>query len=387
MEELYSMNKIPKVILLLETSRAFGRGLLYGIARYSKLNGPWSFYREPRSLKTAIPHLANWNANGIIMRNSMISRQLMGLALPTIMVLHETSRSGDSPVVVTDCESIVQLAAEHLLSRGLRHFAYCGVDEFYWSENRKQFFRRIMDAAGFRMHVYERPRGKKIGSWEDEQSSIGAWILTLPKPIGIMTCNDDRGQHVLEACKVSGFRVPEDVAVIGVDNDALLCDLSDPPLTSVALNTESAGYYTAELLDRLMKGEPMNGQEIVVKATHVVVRQSTDVLAIDDANVAAAIRYIRQNAKKKILVDDVVFQTSLGRRSLEGHFRDAIHRSIQEEIRRVRTEQISKMLIETTMPISEITSVFNFTDVEHISRYFRREKGIGPREYRKINRR
>jgi len=381
------MNKIPKVILLLETSRAFGRGLLYGIARYSKLHGPWSFYREPRSLQSAIPHLAKWNANGIIMRNSVISRQLMDLRLPTIMVLHETSRFGDLPVVTTDCRSIVQLAAEHLLNKGLRHFAYCGIDEFHWSENRKHFFRDIMNDAGFAIHVYERPRSRRIRSWEDEQSSIEEWLATLPKPIGIMTCNDDRGQHVLEACKIRGFRIPEDVACIGVDNDALLCDLSDPPLTSVALNYESAGYYMAELLDRLMKGEPMQGQEIYVRATHVVVRQSTDILAIDDANVAAAIRFIRQNARKKIFVDDVVFQTSLSRRSLEGHFREVVHRSIQEEIRRVRTEQISKMLIETNMPISEITSVFNFTDVEHISRYFRREKGVGPREYRKINRR
>ncbi len=378
---------MPKVILLLETSRAFGRGLLYGIARYSKLHGPWSFYREPRSLQSAIPRLAKWNANGIIMRNSVISRQLMDLKLPTIMVLHETSRFGDLPVVTTDCRSIVLLAAEHLLNKGLRHFAYCGIDEFHWSENRKEYFRAIMNDAGFAIHVYERPRSRKIRSWEDEQSSIEEWLSTLPKPIGIMTCNDDRGQHVLEACKIRGFRIPEDVACIGVDNDALLCDLSDPPLTSVALNYESAGYYMAELLDRLMKGEPMQGQEIYVRATHVVVRQSTDILAIDDANVAAAIRFIRQNARKKIFVDDVVFQTSLSRRSLEGHFREVIHRSIQEEIRRVRTEQISKMLIETNMPISEITSVFNFTDVEHISRYFRREKGVGPREYRKINRR
>jgi LacI family transcriptional regulator len=382
------MNTIPKVILLLETSRAYGRGLLNGIARYSKLNGPWSFYREPRSLESAIPHLEEWNANGIIMRNSIDNRQLMDLRLPTIMVPHETlKKTGHVPVVIPDCRSIAQMAADHLLSKGLRHFAYCGIDEIFWSENRKQVFCRIMDAAGFLVDVYERPRSKKIRSWENEQSLIEAWIRTLPKPVGIMACNDDRGGHVLEACKAGGFRVPEDVAVIGVDNDVLSCDLSDPPLTSVAQDTESAGYDTAELLDRLMKGEPMRGQEILVKATHVVERQSTDVLAIDDANVAAAIRFIRQNAKEKIFVDDVVFQTSLSRRSLEGHFRKSIHRSIQEEIQRVRTEQIANMLIETSMSISEITTVFNFTDVEHISRYFRKEKGVGPREFRKINRR
>ena len=165
------------------------------------------------------------------------------------------------------------------------------------------------------------------------------------------------------------------------------CDLFNfIALSSVALNTEYAGYYAAELLDRLMQGEPARGQEILVTATHIVKRQSTDILAIDDANVAEAIRYIKQNAKNKLHVDDVVSQTSLCRRNLESRFNKIIHRSIQKEIRRVRTDFISQLLIETDLSISEITSVFNFIDVEHISRYFRKEKGVGLREFRNQHR-
>lgn len=381
-----SERNLNKVILLIETSRAFGRELLYGIARYSKLHGPWVFYREPRNLKSHIPRLTNWQADGIIMRNSIISNELLKLKIPSILVLHDPQRPGDTPAVITDGIRIAQLAAEHLLNRGLRNFAYCGFDNFYWSDERKKFFKNIIADAGYKTFIYGEGMPKKYKSWEREQLQMAEWLKTLPKPVGIMTCNDDRGNHVLEACKIANLHVPEEVSVIGVDNDPLVCDLSDPPLTSIALNTESAGYAAAELLDRLMNGEPMQRQEIIVTATHVARRQSTDILAVEDRDVVAAIRFIRQNAKSKIRVNDVVEQTCLSRRSLESRFREILNRSIQEEIRKVRTDLISQMLIETNMSIAEITAMFNFTDSEHISRYFKKEKGISLRDFRKINR-
>lgn len=380
------MKELKRVILLLESSRSFGRELLYGIARYSRLHSPWSFYREPIGLKTSVPRLTNWNANGIIMRNSLITKELLELELPTILVLHDTERPKYLPAVLTDAETIAKLAAEHLLNRGLKHFAFCGFKNLFWSNERENRFQIYIEEAGYKTYVYQPPLKHKFKSWYYEQSFMKDWLKKLPKPIGIMACNDDRGQHILEVCKSLGIKVPEDVALIGVDNDQLVCELGDPPLTSVALNTEAAGYAAAELLDRLMKGEKMKGQEIIVSATHVVKRQSTDLLAIEDKNVANAIQFIRQNAKNKIRVDDVVAQTCLGRRSLESGFRKIIHRSVQEEIRRVRVELISQMLIETNMPVSEITSLFNFTDFEHISRYFKKEKGLGLREFRKLNR-
>jgi LacI family transcriptional regulator len=200
-----------------------------------------------------------------------------------------------------------------------------------------------------------------------------------------MACNDDRGQHILEVCKRIGFKVPEDVAVIGVDNDPMICEIGDPPLTSIALNVESAGYEAAKLLDRLIKNKKKNGQQIIVSPTYIVQRQSSDILAVNDAEVASAIRFIKGNAKNKILVNDVVKTTRISRRSLEQRFRKTVHRSIYDEIRRVRVEWILRLLIETDLPISHITSFFNFTDVEHISRYFKKEKGIGIREFRKLH--
>ena len=192
-----------------------------------------------------------------------------------------------------------------------------------------------------------------------------------------MACNDDRGHHVLEACKIAELRVPEDVAVIGVDNDILVCEMCDPPLSSIALNTESAGYETAELLDKLMRNTEMCGQEILVAPTHVVSRHSTDIFAIKDENVVKALCFIFKNIRRKIIVEDIVKVTSLSRRSLETKFKKNLGRSIMDEVRRMRIGIISKLLIETDLSIAEICNTFSFIDMDHIARYFKKEKESG----------
>jgi Transcriptional regulators len=377
---------MKKIILLVETSREFGRQLICGIARYSRINGPWSFYREPSGLKSSIPKLATWEADGIIMRNSQIKKAILDLHLPTILVLHDTNRPDYLPAVVTDSKSIAKMASEHLISKGLKNFAFCGFDNFEWSNARKYQFKSFIEETGNRIYLYEQSANMKIQNWKNEQGRVLKWIQSLPKPIGIMTCNDDRGQHILEVCKLSGLKVPEDVAVIGVDNDPMICELGDPPLTSIALNAEPAGFRAAQLLDDIMNGEKMCGQDILVTATHLVQRQSTDLLAVNDEEVAKALRFIKQNAKNKILVNDVANSTLLSRRNLELRFRKAIHRSIQQEIRSVRVEWIIKYLLETDLTIAEIISLFNFSDIAHISRYFKKEKGIRLKEFRKMHR-
>jgi LacI family transcriptional regulator len=371
--------------LLVETSREFGRQLIIGIARYSRFHGPWSFYKEPIDLKSSIPRLTSWKPDGIIMRDSLIKNELIKLRIPTILVQHDSSYSKDLPVVTTDSFSIAKMASEHFIERGLKNFAFCGFDNYEWSNYRKHFFCKHNTKSGFKTYVYSSPKNIRMHDWEKEQSHVSDWLKTVPKPVGLLACNDDRGQHILEVCKRLSLKVPEDVAVIGVDNDPMICDIGDPPLTSIALNVESAGYEAAKLLDQMIDNQEIKAQPINVSPTHIVHRQSTDLLAVSDPEVVVAIRFIKENAKNKILVDDVVKITRIGRRSLEQRFRKTIHRSIYDEIRKVRVEMISKLLIETDLPISHISSLFNFTDVEHISRYFKKEKGIGLREFRKLH--
>lgn len=378
------MEHIPKVILVIETSRSFGRQLLVGISKYSRLHGPWVFYREARDLRSALPQLKNWKADGIIMRNSIVYRPLLKLRIPTILVIHDLEKSASLPMIMTDGKSISRMAADHLLSKGFRNYAFCGFDNLSWSMQRQQYFISYLNKQGFNPAVFTQLKDPSKRKWEKEQIRMAEWLKKLPKPIAIMACNDDRGQHVLEACKIAELRVPEDVAVIGVDNDDLICDLCDPPLTSVALNVEKAGYDAAEALDKQMKGGKIKPNNILVKPTYVNGRNSTDLLATYDEEVNKAIRFIKQNYRKNIQVSDVVNSTNLSRRNLELRFKKSINRSINSEIRRIRVEHICMLLIETGMSISEIAYSLGFSSVEHISRYFKSEIGTSLRDFRKI---
>lgn len=377
---------MKRIVLLLETSREFGRQLIIGIAHYSRLHGPWTFYKEPVDLKSSIPHLTSWKPEGIIMRDSLITEELLKLKIPTILAIHDSKYPKDLPVIKTDSYAIAQMASKHFIEKGFKNLAFCGFDIYDWSEGRKYFFSQFNDEAGIKTYNFSQLKKLRKQNWDIEQRHVMHWIRELPKPVGIFACNDDRGQNILEVCKLVGLKVPDDVAVIGVDNDPMICDTGDPPLTSIALNVETAGFEAASLLDQLFRKNKVLLKEIMVTPSHIVQRQSSDILAVDDTEVAKAIHYIKSYAKKKIFIRDIVKTASVSRRTLEKRFRKTIHRSIYNEIQQVRIDWISKLLAETNLPISQITSFFDFTDSEHISRYFKMVKGISLREFRKLHR-
>ena len=374
---------IRKVILFVETSRAFGRDLLYGIARFCRTHQRWSFCRETGGLEHSLDLIKDWDADGIITRDLSQKDALASLGLPSVIVVHRRDDAGQIPRVVTNSQAIAQTAVDHFLDRGFRRFAFCGFDDMPWSAERANAFQQILAALGHHVHLYRQPRALRKRSWKAEQNVLADWLRSLPKPIAVLACNDDRAQHASEACKAAQIDVPDDVAILGVDNDELVCELADPPLSSIALNTELAGYQTAELLDRLMNGEPMAAQDILVNPSHIVPRQSTDILALEDREIADAVRFIRQNARLPLQVDDVARAAGLSRRILERRFRIALHRSVVEEIRRVRTRRIADLLIETDLSIAQIADALEFADRQHIARYFRQETGLSLLEFRK----
>jgi len=384
------MPKIHRVILLIETSRGWCRGLLRGIAKYSRLHGPWGFYRisefywQPGHIKKKkeLALLKDWNATGVITREMNMIPELLDLGISVIGSDTESSMPENLPYITSNFEKTGQMAAEYLLNRGFRNFAYCGFSDTTWSRERLRSFEQVIAAAGYSVDLYEKPMAKVRKLWKDESNLIANWLRSLPKPLGMMTCSDDRSQHVLEACKVARMHVPEEVAIIGTDNDELLCELSNPTLSSVTFNLERAGYEAAKLLDELMDGEPMKGQKIIVQPTSVITRQSTDILAMDDVEVAAAVRYIREHAQTMIQVRDVVDATALSRRSLEQRFRKVLDRSILDEIKRVHIEQVTRMLIETNYSVKKIALILGHQGTENISRYFKQFTGLNPSEYR-----
>jgi LacI family transcriptional regulator len=375
--------RAPSVLLFVETSREFGRGLLYGIARYSRLHGRWRVYRWPGALDSLLPEWKHLKLDGAIVRDVKAVEILAHSGLPVIFAQHNRDSYAPFPAIITDSVGIGSMAAEHFLDRGFQNFAYCGLDEFAWSRGRAQYFTQRLQHAGFGVSVYFQPISKTGRVVRNEQNRIADWLQLLPTPVGVMCCNDDRALQVVEACKLAGLQVPDDVAVLGVDNDVLVCDLADPPISSIALDTETAGHEAAKLLDHLMKGSPMTGQQIPVRPTHIVTRMSTDILAVTDPDVAAALRFIRRNSNRLIQVDDVVEATNVSRRVLEKRFKTTLRRSVHQEIRRVRIDNIIPLLVGTDMSITDIAARCGFAGVEHISRYFRKETGASLRDYRK----
>lgn len=377
-----------KIVLLINPSRAYTRGLLHGIAQYARLHGPWAFYRpleyrEPRFRRELLSVLESLRPAGILMREPPQIEGIVRLRVPTISFPYTRETISGVANVVTDHYAVGAMAAEHLLGRGLERFAYCGFDDWWWSRRRKEGFTATIERAGFRVDGYQLPRAKSKRTWSKELPLIAEWLRALPKPVGLMASNDDRAELVTEACKATDLGVPDDVAIVGVDNDQTICDLCTPPLSSVALNIQKAGYDAAALLDRMIAGESTISQTIRIEPTHVVTRQSTDVLAVDDPDVAAAMRCIRQFARANPGVDTIVAHTNVSRRVLEKRFRQTLGCSIHDKIRQIRIALATAMLTETQMPIAQIAHELDFPDVAHLSRYFRKAKGLSPAQYRK----
>jgi LacI family transcriptional regulator len=218
--------------------------------------------------------------------------------------------------------------------------------------------------------------------WYDQRDSIRSWLQKLPKPAGIFACYDACAQQLLEICRYYGILVPEDVAVVGVDDDELLCELSSPPLSSVILNSRRTGYVAASLLHQMMNGIPVDRRKYAIASLGVRKRVSTDILAVEDALVAQAIAFIRDNSQHNLTVDDVVHSVPLSRRALETRFKNAVNRTPHQEITRVRANAIRELLYVSDMTLSELAEILSFEHPEYLSVFFKKETGMTPKQYR-----
>lgn len=383
------MSRIPKVLLLVESSRGSGRSLLRGIAHYAHHHGPWSCYWEPAGLEKARANLKALDLDGIILRDVDKLKEVLAFGIPAVVIGHGRTEVSGLLNVVTDSARIGQMAAEHLLACGFKRFAYCGCrvscdQDAPWSELRRQSFADRIRKAGWSCENFPVPQSSGGASWLRERGLMARWLQSLPKPLGLMAANDDRATQVVEACKVAGILVPTEVGVIGVDNDEVVCGLSDPPLSSVAVNFDRAGYEAASSLNCLMNGRGNVPERIVVHPTHIVIRRSTDVVAVEDKSLARALRYIRgTSGREELTVAGVARNAGISRRLLEKRFRRELGYSVLDDIRRVRTDKMAQLLVETQLPVCEIAETLGFGDVQHFARYFRSVKNMSPLAYRK----
>jgi len=377
---------LPTVALIAGTSHASGRNNLQGISRYVRDQGPWSLFHEFRDTDLYFPEwIRSWSCDGVIARieSEQIADALGDLNVPVVDIQGSVPRS-TFPLVRPDEYGLAKMAADHLLERGYRCFGFCGVKSYHWSAARRDFFSEIIKEEGYPCHLHAYPVGDDPMEyiWERDQEALMEWLLSLPKPVGIFASDDQHGRRVLDACRKGDMEVPAEVAVVGVDNDVPLCEVCDPPLSSVIPDDTQVGYEAARLLDFLMKGGTWVERPIQIKPGGVETRNSTDTLAIDDRIVANALQFVRQHACEGVTVDDVVKRAHISRRLLQERFKDAVGRTMNEELSLVRLNQARFLLEHTGMSISEVAEECGFKHHAYFGKIFKREIGVTPLTYR-----
>ena len=374
------------VAVIVETSNSYARGVLRGIHEYARNRHGWTLYLTEHGRHEIDESFSgSWKFEGVIARieTERMARIITTMDVPTVDVSAARLIEG-IPWVETDDEAITQLALGHLRDCGLQNFAFFG-DPFYnWSIWRQHAFERILGHPDIiKSRIFNLPARKEPRvRWWTQREAIREWLESLPKPVGIFACYDACGQQLLEICRYYNFMVPEDIAVIGVDNDELLCELATPSMSSVIPNAFRTGAYAAEILDRMMSGVKLAGRKHSIEPLGVRKRVSTDVLTVGDHHVAEAVAFIRQNAHRNIQVEDVLNIVPLSRRVLEARFRKALNRTPHQEILRVRTNAVRELLLETDMSLSEISEALGIEHPEYLSVFFKKETGLTPREYR-----
>lgn len=390
MKTLHKERHIPRVALLVESSRSYGREMLMGIAKYLRIHGHWSVEFEEAEPWMKVPEWFNrWQWDGVIARvqTPAIAKAVSALGVP-VVDLSGCLPDSPFPSIRSDETIVGRMAANHLLERGFQNFAFCGHNGFDWSDRRRDAFSERVAAAGFPCAVFDaKPRRASTKDHDEHgkrfEQDLMRWLETLPDQTGLMACNDSRGRQVLNCCRELGVAVPDSLAVIGVDKDEVLCELSSLPLSSVILNAQQIGYEAAALLDRLMTGEDPPEEPILVKPVGVSERHSTDVLAIDDRKIALALKCIRENACDGLDVDALLKVVPLSRSVLERRFTQIIGNSPKAEILRVRLDRVCRLLIESDLTLAEVAGKVGFEHPEYMSRIFKSKMGITPGEFRK----
>jgi LacI family transcriptional regulator len=372
--------------LLIESSNAYARGLLTGIADFVRRSGArWSIYfPETGRAETAIRRLRGWQGDGVIVRAE--SKQAVSAVSRCRCPVINVSAAGllaNAPAFHSDVRAEADAAFAHLWERGFRRLGFCGVRDYAWSGWQLERFRDLARASGVEISTHVAPlvRGGPA-AWARDRRKLVAWLRSLPKPVGVFACYDLRGQQVLEACREAGLAVPDEVAVIGVDNDPVRCSLSDPPLSSVEPNAHRVGYLAASELEAMMNGRRVKPGLRLVPPLGVVARRSTDSLAIADPDVAAALRFIREHACEQIGVKQVLDVVPLSRRSLEARFVKLLGCTPHDQILRCRVERAKQLLSDTDLPIKSIAGVVGARSPEYLSVLFRRLTGSSPSAYR-----
>lgn len=381
--------KATNIGLMVMHSFAYYRRVLRGIWRYVEARPQWdvtSIAPEQQPLRMR----GRFSPDGLVvaMNTVAVERALREWRRPAVNVSAIFWKQR-FPRVGVDNRQVGKLAAEHFLEHGLRHFAFAGPPRHLFSTERREAFCQAVAEAGYAVISYENsttPEFDPLGRRWDLEPEFQSWLRRLPRPVGLFAPNDLWGVQVVLACRRGGIAVPEEVAVLGVDDDDLYCELTRPRLSSIIVPAEQIGYESVALLEHLLAGKkPPNGP-LLLPPVGINPRRSTEVLAIDDEDVVAAIRFIRENVHQPLRVDDVLQHVPLTRRTLERRCRTALGWSVAEEIRRTHLERARRLLAATDLSIQAVAKQAGYSDYRHLVVAFRKQLGITPTAYRRQHR-
>jgi LacI family transcriptional regulator len=384
-----SPRAVRQVAVIIDGSKPYDRKVIGGIGAYAQHHGRWSLYVEESPVqKLSVLRTHRWNGVIANFDEQRIAAIVSGMHIPVVGVGGKYGWyqcDSGTPYVTPDEEAVARLAFDHFLERGFMQFAFCGFARTRvngWSAERARSFKDFAKLSACRCWVYN-GRHATMRNWGQLQDELAVWLAGLPKPVGLMACNDARARHVLEACRRIGVRVPEDIAVLGVDDDAVLCQLTDPPLTSIDQGAHRVGETAASVLDQLMAGRRPRQRWFVVKPAGLVTRRSSDAIAVQDPDVAAALRFIHDHACEGIHFEDVSACVAVARVTLERRFQTLLGRTVHDEIQRIRMERARHLVADTNIPLKQIAFMIGIKQRTYFSVVFRHLFGCTPAEYRR----
>ena len=381
--------KTPNVALFLATNEKAGRDKFQGVLRYMRLHTPWNIHLVENGVGAQqLVNLKAWGVTGAIVARMPEALRFVSRAhIPTVVMDSPalyTDRLANTSFVTSDSEGVGRAAAEAFLGKGFVHFAYVpDVYDWDWSALRGQGFAMRLAAEGLPCAHYRCPNDRARKDWALDQKHLARWLHELPKPVAILAAHDARARQILETCHGNGLNVPGEVALLGVDDDEMICENTMPTLSSVQPDFEAGGYEAARLLEELMRGKARGVCNICYGVKQVVLRESSRFAHAVDRRYLRGLEFIRLNAGTAITVTDIARHMGVSRRLAEMLFRKHVGHSILDEIQEVRLTRLKTFLSETTLPIGTITWQCGYQSENHVKRVFKQKTGLTMSQYRK----
>jgi LacI family transcriptional regulator len=378
-----------RIALLVESSHGTGRDIVHGVGEFLREQGcDWLIDHETQRLERAPPAwLAKWRGDGVIARlhSEQVARAVARLRVPAVDVLNALPAAPGVHLAHVDEAAIARLAFEHLRMIGLRQFAFVGPVDRTWARQRRDVFTAAAAEAGMPVHFYELAKHLRVQELASRRAQhLVRWLRDVPRPVGVLAANDSYAWLVSTACRLAGLAVPDDVAILGVDNDEVFCSLARPPMSSVVTAAVRLGFEAARLMDAILReGDPRDRREIVAPVLGVKVRASTDTLATDDEDVKEALALIRRQGSGKISVNAIAEAVGLSVSTLQRKFRTILGHGVHEESIRHRLQTAMRLLSDTDLSILAVAHRAGFGHQEYLGRVFKLRLGVTPAEYRR----